>query len=254
MEIRVVHKVLKANDEFAHMVRQRLQAAGVLALNIMSAPGSGKTSLIEATIRSLRDHVRIGVIEGDPATTRDAERIARLDVPVVQINTDGGCHLDANLVYRTLDAFDLAQLDMLFIENVGNLVCPVEFDLGETNRVAVVSVPEGDDKLAKYPKLFHMSDVVLLNKIDLLPYVDFDESKLRHDLARLNPDLPFIKISCRSGEGLAQWNTWLQRRSVGATALPIHGAKLLAGGEPCGPVAWHQSAEQSGGDVALGAS
>jgi hydrogenase nickel incorporation protein HypB len=137
---------------------------------------------------------------------------------VVQINTDGGCHLDANLVHRALDAFDLSQVDLLFIENVGNLVCPVEFDLGEAKRVAVVSVPEGDDKPAKYPKLFYKSDVAVLNKVDLLPFVDFNEQRFRHDLARLNPALPLIKLSCRSGAGLAEWTTWLQRFASGEQA------------------------------------
>jgi len=211
MEVRVVQKVLKANDEFAQIVRERFRAAGVRALNLISAPGSGKTSLIEATIRSLGDRVRIGVIEGDPETTLDAERIARLDVPVVQINTAGGCHLDAHLVYRALDDFDLARLDVLFIENVGNLVCPVEFDLGESGRVAIVSVAEGDDKPAKYPQLFRTADLVVLNKIDLRPFVDFDGITFERYLGRLNPELPLIKISCRSGEGMAEWNTWVTR-------------------------------------------
>jgi hydrogenase nickel incorporation protein HypB len=211
MEVRVVQKVLKANDEFAQMVRKRFRAADVRALNLISAPGSGKTSLIEATIRSLGDRVRIGVIEGDPETSLDAERIARLDVPVVQINTAGGCHLDAHLVYRALDDFDLARLDVLFIENVGNLVCPVEFDLGESGRIAMVSVAEGDDKPAKYPQLFRTADLVILNKIDLRPFVDFDGITFERYLGRLNPELPLIKISCRSGEGMAEWNTWVTR-------------------------------------------
>jgi hydrogenase nickel incorporation protein HypB len=208
----VVRQVLQANDQCAALVRQRLQEAGVVALNVMSAPGSGKTSLIEAAIRALGDRRRIGVIEGDPDTTRDAERIARLDIPVVQINTAGGCHLDANLVWRSLDHFDLAQLDCLFIENVGNLVCPVEFDLGESGRVAIVSVPEGHDKPAKYPKLFHTADVVVLNKIDLLPFVDFDTAAFCSDLQRLNPQLPLLKVSCRTGEGMTEWHAWLSER------------------------------------------
>jgi hydrogenase nickel incorporation protein HypB len=217
MEVRIVQQVLKANDEFAQMVRERFRAAGVRALNLISAPGSGKTSLIEATIRSLGDRVRIGVIEGDPETTLDTERIARLDVPVVQINTAGGCHLDAHLVYRALGDFDLARLDVLFIENVGNLVCPVEFDLGESGRMALVSVAEGDDKAAKYPQLFRTADLVILNKIDLLPFVDFDAIKLERDLGRLNPELPLLKISCRTGEGMAHWNAWVSQARLRAT-------------------------------------
>ena len=210
--IRVVRQVLQANDACAALVRQRLQEAGVVALNVMSAPGSGKTSLIKAAIRTGGDQRRIGVIEGDPDTTRDAERIARLGVPVVQINTAGGCHLDANLVWRALDHFDLAQLDCLFIENVGNLVCPVEFDLGESGRVAIVSVPEGHDKPAKYPKLFYTADIVVLNKIDLLPFVDFDTAVFCSDLQRLNPQLPLLKVSCQTGEGMTEWPAWLSRR------------------------------------------
>lgn len=211
-EVRVVHKIMKANDEFAAMIRARLQEAGVVALNLISAPGSGKTSLIEAAIRALGNRLKIGVIEGDPDTTRDAERIARLGTPVVQINTAGGCHLDANLVHRALDSFDLKSLDLLFIENVGNLVCPVEFDLGESGRVAVVSVPEGHDKPAKYPKLFHTANVIVLNKTDLLPFVDFNEAQFQHDLEHLNPDLPMFKVSCRTGEGVDEWCEWLMQR------------------------------------------
>jgi hydrogenase nickel incorporation protein HypB len=211
MQVHVIERVLKANDEFAQLIRSRLEPEGVMALNLISAPGSGKTSLIEAAIRALDKRLRMGVIEGDPDTTRDAERIAALGTPVVQINTAGGCHLEAHLVHRALEDFDLSALDMLIIENVGNLVCPVEFDLGEARRVAVVSVPEGHDKPAKYPKLFRKADLVVLNKIDLLPYVDFDESQFRSDLEKLNPDLLILRVSCRTGEGVADWVGWLQR-------------------------------------------
>jgi hydrogenase nickel incorporation protein HypB len=202
---------MDANDEFARMVRELLTAKGVTAFNLLSAPGSGKTSLIEATAKRLKGSPRFGVIEGDPETSRDAERVARCDIPVVQINTDGGCHLDANLVHSCLDSFDLDNLDFLFIENVGNLVCPVEFDLGETARVAVVSTAEGHDKPAKYPKLFRTANVVVLNKIDLIQYVDFDENQFRTDLEKLNPGLPVIRTSCRTGEGVDEWLKWLEQ-------------------------------------------
>ena len=152
----------------------------------------------------------IAVIEGDPETTLDAERIAACGAPVVQINTAGGCHLEANLVQQALDRFELDQLDLLLIENVGNLVCPVGFDLGETRRVAVVSVTEGHDKPAKYPKLFTTADVVVLNKTDLLPYVDFDVSAFETYVRGIKPDVPILKVSCRNGEGVAQWADWLR--------------------------------------------
>lgn len=210
MEIKVVQKVMKVNDELAQGVRERLAGAGVVCVNMMSAPGSGKTSLIEAALRSLQGAPRIGVIEGDPDTTLDAERIAACNAPVVQINTDGGCHLEANLVGRALNDFDLAQLDLLLIENVGNLVCPVGFDLGETKRVAVVSVTEGHDKPAKYPKLFRTANLVVLNKLDLLPYVDFNVAMFRDFVDRLQPGVPILDVSCRTGEGVDAWCAWLR--------------------------------------------
>ncbi len=218
MEINVVQKVLKVNDELAQQVRERLRAAGVVAVNLISAPGSGKTTLLESVIPLLRDDLRLGVIEGDPETTRDAERIARHGVPVTQINTAGGCHLEANLVLQALDRFDLKALDVLAIENVGNMVCPVGFDLGETKRVAVVSTPEGHDKPAKYPKLFRQTDLVVLNKIDLLPHMDFDEAVFDRDLKELNPDVQLLRVSCRTGEGLDGWADWFRRLSEAGEA------------------------------------
>ena len=215
MEVKVVHKVMKANDEFAQMVRERLRSEGLSAVNLISAPGSGKTSLIEAAAKALEGSLKLGVIEGDPDTTRDAERIAAAGLPVVQINTEGGCHLDANLVYRSLDSIDTESLDLLLIENVGNLVCPVEFDLGESSRVAVVSTTEGHDKPAKYPKLFREADLIILNKTDLLPYVDFDEAQFGQDVSRLNPNAPLLRVSCRMGEGVKEWCEWL-RGAAGA--------------------------------------
>ncbi|GBC96318.1 Hydrogenase isoenzymes nickel incorporation protein HypB [bacterium HR16] len=212
MEIKVVKRIMEANEQHAEVVRRRLRESGVVALNLISAPGSGKTSLIEAAIRELKGRVRIGVIEGDPDTTRDAERIARLDVPVVQINTEGGCHLEATMVLRALEEIEVDNLQLLFIENVGNLVCPVVFDLGETYRVAVVSAAEGHDKPAKYPALFRTAQVTVLNKIDLMPYLDFDEEQFTADVRRLNPEIPILRVSCRTGEGVSEWTEWLLQR------------------------------------------
>ena len=209
MEIRVVEKVLKVNDELAQAVRDKLAAAGVACINMMSAPGSGKTSLIERAASALGGRLRLAVIEGDPDTTLDAERIAACGIPVVQINTAGGCHLEANLVQRALDQLDLDHTDLLIIENVGNLVCPVSFDLGESRRVAVVSVTEGHDKPAKYPKLFRCADVVILNKIDLLPHVDFSTDAFMDYVERLRPGVRVVQMSCRTGQGVEIWADWL---------------------------------------------
>ena len=209
MKIEVVQKVLKVNDEIAQVVRTRLQAARVACVNMIRAPRSGKTSRIEAALRRMPGHPSLGVIEGDPETMLDAERIAACGAPVVQINTVGGCHLEANLVNQALDRLDLTGLDLLLIENVGNLVCPVGFDLGESRRVAVVSVTEGHDKPAKYPKLFRTADVVVLNKIDLLPHVDFDVETFRGYVLGLKPGVPILEVSCRTGAGVDAWCAWL---------------------------------------------
>lgn len=216
MEIHVVEKVMKVNDELAEAVRAKLKAADVACLNFISAPGSGKTSLIEAALKRLAGGPpRIGVIEGDPDTTLDAERIAAAGAPVTQVNTAGGCHLEANLVDRALANFDLENLDLLIIENVGNLVCPVSFDLGEEKRVAVVSTTEGADKPAKYPKLFRTADVVVLNKVDLLEHVDFDVDFFRSSVERLQPGVKVIEVSCRSGVGVDAWCDWLRAAAEG---------------------------------------
>jgi len=209
MEIDVVQKVMKVNDDLAAGVRERLRAAGVAAVNLISAPGSGKTSLIEGALRALAGRVRVGVIEGDPDTTLDAERIAACGVPVVQIQTAGGCHLEANLVLRAIERLPLGDIDLLIVENVGNLVCPVDFDLGETARAAIVSTAEGHDKPAKYPKLFRTTDTVVLNKIDLLPYVDFDEARFTEYVHTINPKARVLRTSCRTGDGIDAWADWL---------------------------------------------
>jgi hydrogenase nickel incorporation protein HypB len=210
MEINVVEKVLKVNDDLAQGVRKRLLDARVGCVNMMSAPGSGKTSLIEAATRAKRPLPRLGVIEGDPDTTLDAERIAACNLSVVQINTAGGCHLEAQLINRALDSFDLEEIELLLIENVGNLVCPVGFDLGESKRVAVVSTTEGADKPAKYPKLFRGADLIILNKTDLLPYVDFDVDTFNAYVNGLQPGVQILNVSCRTGEGIDAWVDWLR--------------------------------------------
>jgi len=210
MKINVVKNVLEVNEAAAEENRQRLTDAGVLTLNIISAPGSGKTSLLEKTIPPLGADLPSAVIVGDLQTTRDAERLAALDVPTVQVNTEGGCHLSAAQVSKSLDALDLASLRLLFIENVGNMVCPTSFDLGERLRVAMLSIPEGDDKVAKYPTLFQPADAIVLNKIDLADILDCDLGRIRADLDKLNTRAPRFELSAKTAAGLDPWLDWLR--------------------------------------------
>ena len=212
MKINVVQNVLAANDAVARDNRQRMEVAGVLAVNITSAPGSGKTTLLEKTIPALAPDLRSAVIVGDLQTSRDAERLQDLAVEVAQINTEGGCHLSATMVRAALDTLKLDNIAFLFIENVGNMVCPAGFDLGEHARVAMLSVPEGDDKVAKYPTLFQPADVILLNKIDLSELLGHNVNQIRKDLAHINTRAPLIEISSKTGEGMDLWLDWLRER------------------------------------------
>lgn len=212
MEIVLNEDVLKDNNSAAAYIRELLRQSGTLAINLMSSPGAGKTTLLEATVARLRKHYRIGVIEGDLATEKDADRIRALGVAAEQINTGGGCHLDARMVTKVLSKFDLAKTDILFIENVGNLVCPSGYDLGQHHKVAVLSVPEGNDKIPKYPTMFMRTELVLLNKIDLLPYVDFSVEAAVEDLHNMNPASGLIPLSARTGEGMEQWLAWIEKK------------------------------------------
>ncbi|GAB6060518.1 hydrogenase nickel incorporation protein HypB [Desulfonatronum parangueonense] len=208
--IPVIRNILEANDRLADQLRNLYAANKLLALNLMSSPGAGKTSLLERTLTDLREELRMAVIEGDLQTDNDAQRVAATGAQAVQINTDGGCHLDSSMILEALKQMDLAELDVLFIENVGNLVCPAEFDLGEEAKVTLLSVTEGDDKPEKYPMMFAQSKVMLLNKIDLLPYVDFDPDKAARFARALNPEILVFPVSCRTGEGLEAWYEWLR--------------------------------------------
>ncbi|MFH1748716.1 MAG: hydrogenase nickel incorporation protein HypB [Planctomycetota bacterium] len=214
MKINVVESVLKANDAVARENRRRLSAEHLLAVNLMSAPGSGKTTMLEKTIPALGCELPSAVLVGDLQTTRDAERLGGLAVQTTQINTGKGCHLDATQVAQGLDSLKLDGLAYLFIENVGNLVCPAAYDLGEHVRVVLLSVPEGDDKVAKYPTIFQPADIILLTKTDLLGVLDYDIGRVHDDLAKLNARVPLIEISAKSGAGMDLWLTWLrdQRR------------------------------------------
>jgi len=211
MKIKVVESVLKANDAVASENRRRLDAAGVLAINLMSAPGSGKTTLLEKTIPALAP-VRCAVLVGDLQTTRDAERLGKCAADVVQINTGRGCHLTATQVAEGLASLDLNGISFLFIENVGNMVCPAGVDLGEHVRVALLSTPEGDDKVAKYPTLFQPADAVLLTKIDLLGALDYDKRKVYEDLSRINTRAVLIELSPKAGAGMERWLAWLRQQ------------------------------------------
>jgi hydrogenase nickel incorporation protein HypB len=208
--IPVVEKILSANDKLAQENLARIDAAGVFAINIMASPGAGKTSLIEQTVCALAGKYRVGMINGDIATSLDADRAAAAGAEAVQINTGGNCHLDAVQLQSALDQLDLDNLDLLIVENIGNLICPAEFRLGTHKNVIVASIPEGDDKPHKYPSMYRGANVLVLNKIDLLPYVPFRMDFFSQGVAALNPGVTQFNLSCTSGEGLDAWLGWIE--------------------------------------------
>jgi len=209
MEIKVLKDILSANEQIAGRNQQLLDSKGVFAVNLMSSPGAGKTSLILETIKELKGKTRIGVIEGDISSSLDAETIGKESVPVIQINTGGACHLDANMLSSALSNVPLEDIELLLIENVGNLVCPAEFTLGEHKKVLISSIPEGDDKPFKYPLMFHKADAVLINKIDLLPYLKFDIQAFSQAIRGINEKVEIFPISCDTGQGIQEWVSWL---------------------------------------------
>ena len=209
MEIKILRDILSANDQRAKENRELMDRNGIFAINITASPGAGKTSLIMETIRQLKAKTRIGVIEGDVSSSIDAETVAKEGIPVVQINTGGTCHLDATMLSNAFDNLPLQEIDLLFIENVGNLICPASFALGEDRNVLVASVPEGDDKPHKYPVMFSNADLVILNKVDLLPHVDFDRGAFCEAVRGLNAKAEVLEVSCKTREGTDRWVAWL---------------------------------------------
>jgi len=209
MEIKVLKDILSANDQIAQRNRELLNSKGVFTVNVMASPGAGKTSLILQTIKSLKGKIKIGVIEGDIRSSIDAELISKNGTPVVQINTGGECHLDANMIANALGNVPLQDIELLIIENVGNLVCPAEFDVGVHKRVVIASTPEGDDKPFKYPLMFDVVDAVLINKIDLLPYLKFDIDAFSRAIKGMNEKAEIFPVSCTTGEGIEKWISWL---------------------------------------------
>jgi len=221
VKVKVVKKILEANDRIAAANRRILADAEIFSLNLMSAPGAGKTTLLSKTIGALGGKLRFGVIEGDIQGTHDAEIISAHGVPVVQINTEGACHLDANMINDILPRLPLEEIDIIVVENVGNLVCPAEFDVGEDAKVMLLSITEGDDKPLKYPLMFQMSEVLIVNKVDLVPHLDVSLEKIRRDAESLNPKLKIFEVSCKTGEGLDEWYAWLEERKEAGS---LHGA------------------------------
>lgn len=215
-KIAVETDILAKNDRLAAGNRALFRKKGMFALNLVSSPGSGKTTILERTLRDLAEKFRCAVIEGDQQTDNDAVRIAATGVPVVQINTGAGCHLDAHMVCHAAEKFDLDGLDLLFIENVGNLVCPAAFDLGENHKVVVLSVTEGEDKPLKYPQMFRAADVMLINKMDLAPFLELDLEKCKEMARRVSPDLAIFEVSARTGEGMSDWYAWLAQGMTAA--------------------------------------
>ncbi len=209
MEIEIYEGVFDANEQLARENQETFKKSGIYVVNLMASPGAGKTSLVMHTVSNLKDRMAIGVIEGDIASKVDAMKLKDLEIPVVQINTGGACHLDANMIKQALPHFDLNSLDLLIVENVGNLVCPAEFRLGENLKVMILSVAEGDDKPLKYPLMFSETDVLLINKIDLLEFCDFDLERARDTVKRMNDRIAIFEISCRTGEGLKAWFDYL---------------------------------------------
>ena len=214
MEIKLVKDILEANEVIAAQNKSFFTEHDVFVVNLMGSPGAGKTTLLERTAEGLKGKTGMAVIEGDIATSRDAERIAAHAIQAVQINTGGECHLDGNMVRGGLGELDLDGIDLLVVENVGNLVCPAEFNIGEDAKVMISSVTEGDDKPLKYPLMFQVSSVLLLNKVDLLPHVEFDLERFRAEALKINPALEIMPLSCKTGEGLDSWLTWLEERSA----------------------------------------
>ena len=212
MQIPVVRNILEANARIAADLKDLFAKKGILVLNLMSSPGAGKTTVLERTLSALAPEMRMAVVEGDLQTDNDARRVAATGAQAVQINTEGGCHLTSSQVQEAIKSLDLEGLDILFIENVGNLVCPAEFDVGEDFKITLLSVAEGDDKPEKYPLMFHISAALLLNKVDLLPYVDFDLERASRHARVLNECIEVFPVSARSGEGLDAWYDWLRRR------------------------------------------
>lgn len=212
VEVQVMKDILGENDKIAAAVHERLVSQRVFVLNLLGSPGSGKTTLLEKTMAALKDEMKMAVIEGDLFTSKDADRIARHGVPVIQINTSGGCHLDAPMVEKALAALPTAGLDLLVIENVGNLVCPAEFALGEDAKAVVLSVTEGNDKPMKYPLIFKESALTILNKIDLVPYTDFDVAAAQEDIGTIHPGAMVLPLSARTGKGMAAWLDWLRTK------------------------------------------
>ena len=213
MRVQVVEKILNANDQVAGLNRVKLDEKRIFSINLMASPGSGKTSLILQTIQGLNTRMQIGVIEGDTApVTIDADKILAAGMPAVQVNTGGECHLDAVMIDRALNALPLGNLDLVIVENVGNLICPAAFNLGTHANVLIASVPEGDDKPYKYPNIYRGLDVLIINKIDLLPYVSFNMEYFQQGVELLNPGLVTFPISCKTGEGIEKWIDWLQLR------------------------------------------
>jgi hydrogenase nickel incorporation protein HypB len=210
VRVSVVEQIFSANDQLAIANRERLDSVGVFAINVMASPGAGKTSLIMRTVAALEEELRIGAVDGDIATTIDADRIAALGIPAVQINTGGTCHLDAPMLQSALPQLPLDELDLLIVENVGNLVCPASFKLGVHRNVLIASVPEGDDKPYKYPVMYRGVDCLVLNKLDVLAAFDFDVDYFRRGVEALNPGLAFFPLSCKTGEGLDEWLDWLR--------------------------------------------
>lgn len=208
--INVKEAILSDNQNLADEIRTNLMKNQVYMLNVMASPGAGKTSVILKTIRRLKNELRIGVIEGDIDSMVDSEKIAAEGIEAVQLHTNGACHLDAPMIQAALDTMDLNSFDLLFIENVGNLVCPAEFDTGATRRIMILSVPEGDDKVLKYPLMFSVCDVLIVNKIDYLNGSDFQMDALRERVARINPEMKIFEVSCKTGQGIESWCDWLK--------------------------------------------
>ena len=218
--IEVKEDILADNIKIANGVRQRLSNTKTMLLNLMSSPGSGKTSLILKTVEGLKDSIRLGVIEADIDSTVDAEKVAARGIPAIQLRTGGFCHLDATMVTQGIDALAANKLDLIIIENVGNLVCPAEFDTGSHKNVMILSVPEGDDKPLKYPLMFSICDVLLVNKIDYLSLSDFDMAAMRKRVLALNPNIRIIEVSCKTGAGIGDWIAWL-KKEVAAFSLSV---------------------------------